>query len=99
MACLFGFEFCGRPSRTEGDLKALGLRSLVIFRPALLSGPRQEFRFGEKVATAALVPLSKVLPTRIGKSLVTEVETLAARMLAEGKAVHPGVHVVPAKDI
>ena len=85
--------------RTEDDVKALGLRSLIIFRPALLAGPRQEFRLGERIATAALVPLSKVLPARIGKSLVTEVETLAARMLAEGKAAPPGVHVIPAKDI
>jgi hypothetical protein len=81
------------------DVKALGLRSLIIFRPAFLAGPRQEFRFGEKIATAVLVPLAKVLPTRIGKSLVTEVETLTARMLAEGKAAPPGVHVIPAKDI
>jgi uncharacterized protein YbjT (DUF2867 family) len=85
--------------RTEDDVKALGLRSLIIFRPAFLAGPRLEFRFGEKIATAALVPLSKVLPTRIGKSLITEVEALAARMLAEGKAVPPGAHVIAARDI
>ena len=30
--------------RTEDDVKALGLRSFIIFRPALLVGPRREFR-------------------------------------------------------
>src|SRR6202163_17670 len=62
--------------RTETDVKALGLRSLIIFRPALLVGPRREFRLGEKIATRILVPLSKLLPARIRKSLLTEAEIL-----------------------
>jgi uncharacterized protein YbjT (DUF2867 family) len=85
--------------RAEDDVKALGLRSLIIFRPALLVGPRAEFRFGERLATLTVVPLSRVLPNRIQKSLITKAETLATRMLAEGKAAHPGVHVIAAKDI
>jgi uncharacterized protein YbjT (DUF2867 family) len=85
--------------RTEDDLKALGLRSLIIFKPALLVGPRHEFRLAEKIATKILVPLSNLLPSRIRKSLITEAETLAARMLAEGKAAPGGVHAIPAKDI
>lgn len=85
--------------RTEDDVKALGLRSLTIFRPALLVGPRQEFRLGGRIATKTLVPLAQLLPMRIRKSLITEAETLAARMLAEGKAAREGVHVISAKDI
>jgi uncharacterized protein YbjT (DUF2867 family) len=86
-------------SRTENDVKALGLRSLIIFRPALLVGPRAEFRLGERLATVTLVPLSRVLPTRIQKSLLTKAETLAMRMLAAGKSAPPGVHIMMAKDI
>src|SRR5712671_4399209 len=41
--------------RTEDDVKALGFRSLIIFRPALLVGPRHEFRLAEKIATGMLV--------------------------------------------
>jgi uncharacterized protein YbjT (DUF2867 family) len=85
--------------RTEDDVKALGLRSLIIFKPALLVGPRLEFRLAEKIVTKTLVPLSKLLPTRIRRSLITEAETLATRMLAEGKAARGGVHVIPATDI
>jgi uncharacterized protein YbjT (DUF2867 family) len=85
--------------RTENDVKALGLRSLVIFRPALLVGLRQEFRLAEKIASKALVPLAQLLPARIRKSVITEAETLATRMLAEGKAAPAGVHIIPAKDI
>jgi uncharacterized protein YbjT (DUF2867 family) len=85
--------------RTENDVKTLGLRSLIIFRPALLVGPRAKFRLGERLATVTLVPLSRLLPNRTRKSLVTKAETLAMRMLAEGKAALPGIHVILAKDI
>ncbi|MCU1295042.1 MAG: nucleoside-diphosphate sugar epimerase [Bryobacterales bacterium] len=85
--------------RTENDAKALGLRSLIIFRPALLVGPRREFRLAESIAAKTLVPVSHFLPMRTRKSLVTEAETLATRMLAEGKAADRGVHVIQAKDI
>ncbi len=50
--------------RTENDVRALGLRSLIIFRPALLVGPRQEFRLAESIAARTLVPLSGLLPAR-----------------------------------
>lgn len=85
--------------RTENDVKALGLRSLIIFKPALLIGPRHEFRLAESIATKTLVPLSQLLPTRTQKSLITEAATLAMRMLTEGKAAPGGVHVIQAKDI
>jgi len=86
--------------RTENDVKALGLRSLIIFRPALLPRPRNEFRsLMEGIATMTLVPVSRLLSARTRKRLVTEAETLAARMLAEGKAATAGVRVILAKDI
>lgn len=85
--------------RTENDVEALGLRSLIIFRPALLVGPRREFRLAENIASKTLVPLSRILPTGIRKRFITEAETLAARMLAEGKAAPGGVHVMEAKEI
>jgi uncharacterized protein YbjT (DUF2867 family) len=85
--------------RTENDVRALGMRSLIIFRPALLVGPRHEFRLAERIMAKTLVPLSLILPARIQKSLATKAETLATRMLTEGKAAPMGVHVIPARDI
>jgi len=85
--------------RTEDDVKSLGLRSLIVFRPALLVGPRHEFRWAESVASKTLVPISRFLPDSIRKSLITPVETLAIRMLAEAKAAPAGVRVIPAKEI
>src|ERR1700686_808748 len=40
--------------RTENDVRALGLRSLIIFRPALLFGPRHEFRLAERIMAKTL---------------------------------------------
>jgi uncharacterized protein YbjT (DUF2867 family) len=85
--------------RMENDVEALALRSLNIFRPALLVGPRHEYRLGESIATKTLIPLSHLLPIRIRKNLSTEAEILATRMLAEGKAASEGVHVFRAMGI
>jgi uncharacterized protein YbjT (DUF2867 family) len=85
--------------RTEEDIKALGLRALVIFRPALLAGPREESRAAEQMATKIIVPVSRMLPVGLRKSLVTEATTLAKRMVDEGKAAVAGVRVVVAKEI
>jgi uncharacterized protein YbjT (DUF2867 family) len=85
--------------RTEDDLRTLRFRSLIMFRPALLIGPRQEFRLAERLATRTLVPLSRLLPTRVQKSLVTDADTLAMRMLSEGTVARDGVHVIQAKNI
>ena len=85
--------------RTEDDVRGLGFRSLVIFRPALLVGPRHEFRLAERIASKALVPLSRLLPARTRKRIITNAEVLGMRMLTEGKAASGGVHVIEAKDI
>jgi uncharacterized protein YbjT (DUF2867 family) len=85
--------------RIENDLKTLGLRCLIIFEPALLVGPRHELRWAERIAAKTIVPLSHLLPTRTRKGLITNADTLAMRMLVEGKAAPEGVHVIKAKDI
>ena len=49
----------------ERDLAALGLASLVIVRPSLLAGEREEFRVGERLALIATRPLRALLPARV----------------------------------
>jgi uncharacterized protein YbjT (DUF2867 family) len=85
--------------RTKTDMKALRFRSLIIFGPAFLAGPRQELRLAESIAAKTLVPLSRLLPTRTQKILITRAETLAMRMLTEGKAAEEGIHVILTKVI
>ncbi len=77
----------------EAALEALGLKRLVLFRPALLVGPRQEFRLGEVIATKVLGPVSALLPT-LSKNVVTDVPQLATRMLEEGKRPTPAGNCV-----
>ena len=84
--------------RTENDVKALGLRSLIIFEPALLIGPRHESRLAERIAAKTLA-LSQILPPRTRKGLITDAKSLAMRILAQGKAATLGVHVIKPKDI
>ncbi len=43
--------------KTEEDLKMIGFDFLGIFRPSILLGNRNEFRFGEQVATILMKPL------------------------------------------
>jgi len=85
--------------RTENDLQALGLRCLIILEPGLLVGPRRELRWAERIAAKTIVPLSHLLPARTRKGLITNADTLAMRMLVEGKAAPEGVHVINARDI
>lgn len=85
--------------RTEDDVTALGLRSLTIFRPALLVGPRPENRLTERFAMKTVVPLAQLLPASARKLFLTDADTLASRMLAEGRAAATGVHVISAKAI
>lgn len=85
--------------RTEEDVRALNLNSTIIFRPALLTGPRQEFRLAENFAEKTLIPITRLLPPGLQKKIITPAETLAARMLAEGKSSKPGLKILNAKDI
>ena len=48
----------------ERDLKALQLPALHIFQPSILVGPREEFRFGEKIGILFMQLFS---PLMIGK--------------------------------
>jgi uncharacterized protein YbjT (DUF2867 family) len=50
---------------TERDLAALRLRSLVIVRPSLLSGQRDEFRLGERLALATTRPFRALIPAGV----------------------------------
>lgn len=50
---------------TENDLRALQLPSLVIVRPSLLLGKRDEFRPGERLAQALTTPLRGLIPARV----------------------------------
>lgn len=85
-------------NRTKGEmeeaLKEIGYPCLRIFRPSLLLGKRDEFRFGEKVGGLLTPVLKLFLIGSLKKYAPVEAESVAQFMV---KAAHEepvsGVHV------
>lgn len=48
----------------ESELMAFGLPALHIFRPSILTGPRKENRFGERVGIVVMSAIAPLLPAR-----------------------------------
>lgn len=80
----------------EDTLSSLNIPSLSIFRPSLLLGKRQEFRFGEIIATLLMNPLSFLLPTKIKPIKAYDV---AKSMLEASKADTKGTKIYHYKEI
>lgn len=77
---------------TERDLEALGFPSLVIARPSLLLGPREEMRLGERLAA----PFSHYLPARLRG---IEGRTVARALVRLATSTSPGTHVVLSDEL
>lgn len=90
-------------SRVKGEveesLRKLNFSSLSIFRPSLLLGNREEFRFWEKMAekTSRLLNPIMVGPLRPYKAI--EARTVAAAMAAVAAGKKSGVNVFSSYEI
>lgn len=73
----------------EEALRELDLPALDLFRPSLLLGRREEFRFGERVAALFLPWFSALL----GKYRPVHGRTVAAAMIRAAKSGGPGVRI------
>jgi uncharacterized protein YbjT (DUF2867 family) len=82
--------------RVKGELEAavsaLPFRSVSIFRPSLLLGPRREFRMGEKIAQR----LAFLFPP---KWRAIEASDVAAAMLRVAKEDLPGRRIVDSAEM
>lgn len=85
--------------QTEEDLKKLRLRNLIIMRPSLLIGEREEKRPLEKTFIKAYELLSPVLPASLKSKAGTDVNVLADKMLTEAKKLSEGVKVFDPTEI
>jgi len=81
---------------TEEALKAIGLRSLYIFRPSLLLGERKEHRSIEKTGEIVMKAISFLLPS---KYKPVHGRDVAKAMLAAAKENKEGVFVKEYKEI
>jgi uncharacterized protein YbjT (DUF2867 family) len=84
-------------SRVKGEAEAavakLGLRSVSIFRPSFIVGPREESRSGERLGMAVADVVSFALVGPFTKYRPIPAATIARAMLAAAAAPAPGVTV------
>ncbi len=84
-------------SRIKGEVEAavreLPFRGVQIFRPSLLLGERTHPRIGERLAAAAMAPISPLLLGRARKLRPVRAARLAAVMVAVAKRAPLGVNV------
>lgn len=85
--------------RLEESLKTIGYPSLAIFRPSLLLGKRQEFRFGEKLSSYLLPPLCFLLIGPLRKYRGISAKAVAASMSKIAEINNIGVHIVESDEI
>ncbi|MGZ9585567.1 NAD-dependent epimerase/dehydratase family protein [Paenibacillus marinisediminis] len=96
-------------SRVKGELEqslaALSLPALHIFRPSLLVGKRQEFRFGEQVAIWTAPVMRLLLRGPLRRYRPIEASQVACGMLAAANsastsdASKSGIHIYSSHEI
>lgn len=84
---------------TEKALKDLGFPSLMIYRPGLLVGNREEKRTTEKIAVKSYRILRHVLPEKLNRSVATEVSILVKRMITDAKNPSIGIQIIESREI
>ena len=86
--------------RTKGEveqaIRALAYASLTIVRPGLIGGTREEFRAGERIASAVLGALAPLLPRRYRISPATAIADALIDAAINGA---PGIHIVEAERL
>lgn len=84
---------------TEKSLKDIGFPSLIIYRPGLLIGNREEKRTSEKIAVKSYRVLRHVLPLKLTKSVATDITVLVNRMINDAKSSATGLQIIESKEI
>ncbi|MBK6626703.1 MAG: NAD-dependent dehydratase [Flavobacteriales bacterium] len=74
----------------EAGMRALDFRSLHLFQPSILTGPRRELRVGERIGIALMAAVAPLLPDRY-KPMPHDV--LAAALLQAALSPGTGVQV------
>jgi uncharacterized protein YbjT (DUF2867 family) len=90
-------------SRVKGEMEAavaaIGFPALVILRPSLLTGPRSEFRIGERVGGVVLRLAAPILVGRARRVRPVGAEVVARAMVRLAAAHDSGVRVVESDEL
>jgi uncharacterized protein YbjT (DUF2867 family) len=73
--------YLGIKGKTEQAVKNFEFKNLIILRPSLLLGKREEFRFAEKVSGLFLKPLLPFMIGKMKKYRPVEARTVASAMI------------------
>jgi len=84
---------------TEDDIRNIGLKSLHIYRPSLLTGDRREHRFAEKVFVAAMKLINPLLIGGLKKYRSIPATTVAMAMYKQSLKNEEGVFIYPSDQI
>ena len=84
---------------TEKALMELKLNRLVLIRPALLIGDRSESRPTEKAVMTIVNSMISFMPASLYQKIATPIESLANKMIKEGKSFSSEVKIINAKEI
>jgi uncharacterized protein YbjT (DUF2867 family) len=80
----------------EAAIEAIDVRTAIAFRPSLLLGKRNEFRFGELIGKYVIVPLSVFFPSQMKP---IKAQTVAKAMLQVSKEHLMGYNVLHRKEM
>lgn len=83
----------------EKEVINLAIPGTCIFRPSLLMGEREEFRFFEALSIRFMRKIEGSLSTSLRKKWATNVDQLAKRMLEEALSNNKELKVIEAVDI
>ncbi|HOV11230.1 MAG TPA: NAD(P)H-binding protein [Bacteroidales bacterium] len=80
--------------KVEDDLKNTFKNGLVIFRPSMLMGKRQEFRFGELVGKGFMKIFGFLFIGKMKKFRGIEASTVAGAMIRSAKSGRTGIDII-----
>ena len=90
-------------SRVKGEMeeavRAVGIRSTHLFRPGVLTGPREETRLGERVGIALTRLLAPILMGSLAKYRPMPHDMLASAMINAAVDMRAGVFVHTYREI
>ena len=80
----------------EDTIRQLPIPNIGFFRPSLLLGPRMEYRLGEKISQALMIPLTPLIPSNYKPIHARQVATAMIHTAFNGEK---GVHVLHYKEM
>lgn len=84
---------------TEDDIKKVGIKTLHIYQPSILTGDRKEYRPNEKIATAVMKLIDPLLIGSLKKYRSIPAQTVAMAMYNESIKNEEGVFIHPSDNI